>query len=35
MDFHPGDGGWQLSRETAELLLDFANAQTATPTPTP
>lgn len=28
MEFRPHDGGWQLSRETAEMLLAFGNART-------
>ena len=46
MEFHPYRGGWQLSRETADMLLAFGNARTgaspapltpapAGPTPTP
>jgi len=40
MEFHPVEsGGWQLSRETADMLLAFGNARTeasaASPTPTP
>ena len=28
MEFHPHDGGWQLSAKTAEMLLAFGNART-------
>jgi hypothetical protein len=37
MEFRPTpDGGWQLSRTTADILLQFAqNPATPTPTPTP
>lgn len=36
MEFHPHDGGWQLSRETADMLLAFGNARTeAGPTTSP
>jgi len=44
MEFRPHDGGWQLSRETADMLLVFGNARTeangpspspTAPTPTP
>jgi len=28
MEFRPHDGGWQLSRETADMLLAFGNART-------
>lgn len=34
MEFRPHQGGWQLSRETADLLLSFGTAQTD-PSPTP
>lgn len=27
MEFHPDRGGWQLSRETADMLLAFGNAR--------
>jgi len=37
MEFRPHDGGWQLSRETADMLLAFGNARTeasgASPSP--
>ncbi len=29
MEFHPVGGGWQLSRETADMLLAFGNARGA------
>ncbi|TGD86382.1 hypothetical protein BayCH28_17940 [Mycolicibacterium sp. CH28] len=29
MEFHPIGGGWQLSRETADMLLAFGNARGA------
>jgi hypothetical protein len=32
MEFTPHQGGWQLSRETAEMLLALGNSQGATPT---
>ena len=39
MEFQPHQGGWQLSRETADMLLAFGNARTeaapATPAPGP
>jgi len=36
MEFRPVQDGWQLSRQTADMLLAFGNTQTgATPTPTP
>ena len=31
MEFHAGPAGWQLTRETAEMLLAFGNARTALP----
>jgi hypothetical protein len=34
MEFSAGAGGWQLSRETAEMLLAFGNARQPAPTPT-
>jgi hypothetical protein len=38
MEFRPHDGGWQLSRETADMLVAFGNARTeasgASPSPT-
>lgn len=34
MEFKPYRGGWQLSRQTAELLLSFGDAQVGGP-PTP
>ena len=30
MEFRSGAGGWQLTRETAEMLLAFGNARAAT-----
>lgn len=39
MEFRPHNGGWQLSRETADMLLAFGNARTeasaASPAPPP
>lgn len=35
MEFHQNQNGWQLSRETADMLLAFGNARGASPTPTP
>ena len=36
MEFHQFQGGWQLSRETADMLLAFGNARTgASPAPAP
>ena len=36
MEFRPHNGGWQLSRETADMLLAFGNARTeAGPTASP
>lgn len=36
MEFRPHNGGWQLSRETADMLLAFGNARTeAGPTTSP
>jgi hypothetical protein len=32
MEFNPRDGGWQLTRDTADLLLQMGAAATATPT---
>lgn len=29
MEFRPDAGGWQLTRETADMLLAFGNARTA------
>lgn len=35
MEFKPGQGGWQLSEQTADMLLNLGNAQAgAPPTPT-
>jgi hypothetical protein len=34
MEFTPVHDNWELTRKTANLLLDFGNAQTASPTPT-
>ena len=31
MEFHTGPAGWQLTRETAEMVLAFGNARTALP----
>lgn len=28
MEFHPTQGGWQLSRETADMIMAFGNART-------
>ena len=28
MEFHPAQGGWQLSRETADMIMAFGNART-------
>ncbi len=39
MEFRSHDGGWQLSRETADMLLAFGNARTgaggSSPAPAP
>lgn len=36
MEFKPHQGGWQLSQQTAEMLLAFSNSQeTTVPAPTP
>ncbi len=36
MEFHPYQDGWQLSRETAEMLMAFGNARSGTgPGPSP
>jgi len=35
MEFKPYPGGWQLSHQTADMLLGFGNSQTGTPPPTP
>ena len=39
MEFRQDKGSWQLSRETADMLLAFGNArggaQSPSPTPTP
>lgn len=36
MEFKPHQGGWQLSQQTAEMLLAFGNSQeTTVPAPTP
>jgi hypothetical protein len=36
MEFTPFQGGWQLSKRTADMLLALSNSSTApTPTPTP
>lgn len=33
MEFRPTGGGWQLTRETADMLLEVGNARTAAPPP--
>lgn len=33
MEFHFADGHWQLTRETADALLQFGDAPAPTPTP--
>lgn len=35
MEFHRTAGGWQLTRETATMLLAFGNAHTQAPPPPP
>lgn len=35
MEFSPHDGGWQLSRETADMLLAFGNARAEANGPSP
>lgn len=35
MEFRPRDGGWQLSRKTADLLLALGQPSTPTPPPVP
>jgi hypothetical protein len=35
MEFAPQQGSWQLTRQTADLLLQIGKEPTATPTPTP
>ncbi|MGO9031632.1 hypothetical protein [Mycobacterium sp.] len=35
MEFTPYQGGWQLSAQTADVLLAFRTAQVAPPAPTP
>lgn len=35
MEFHPSQGGWQLSRETADMIMAFGNARTGAGPPTP
>ena len=35
MGFSPQRDGWQLTRQTADLLLQLGQQATATPTPTP
>jgi hypothetical protein len=35
MDFSSFQGGWQLSRKTAEMLLALSNARSSTPAPPP
>ncbi|CAM4431889.1 hypothetical protein MB901379_02866 [Mycobacterium basiliense] len=35
MEFTPFQGGWQLSRQTAEMLLTIGNSRVSTPTPSP
>src|SRR5574337_1752207 len=33
MEFKPHDGGWQLSHQTADMLLTLGNPSTGTPSP--
>lgn len=33
MEFRPAGGGWQLTRETADMLLEVGNARTGATTP--
>jgi hypothetical protein len=35
MEFSPQQDSWQLTRQTADLLLQMGQQPTATPTPTP
>lgn len=35
MEFTPSQGGWQLSRKTAEMLLALQNSRSSTPPPSP
>ncbi len=35
MEFRRAGSGWQLTRQTAEMLLAFSNARTAVPAPPP
>ncbi|SON61964.1 Putative lipoprotein LppK [Mycobacterium simulans] len=35
MEFKPFQGGWQLSRQTAEMLLALGNSRGSTPAPSP
>ncbi|ARG64308.1 hypothetical protein B1T45_27250 [Mycobacterium kansasii] len=35
MEFKPGQGGWQLSRRTAEMLLALSSSRVSSPTPGP
>ena len=35
MEFTPSQGGWQLSRKTAEMLLALQNSRSSTPPPAP
>jgi hypothetical protein len=35
MEFAPQQDSWQLTRQTADLLLQIGKESTATPTPTP
>ena len=35
MEFHRAGPGWQLTRQTADMLLAFGNAHTAAPLPPP
>ncbi|KZS71302.1 hypothetical protein A4G26_25125 [Mycobacterium kansasii] len=35
MEFKPGQGGWQLSRRTAEMLLALSSSRVSSPAPGP
>jgi hypothetical protein len=35
MEFNPFQGGWQLSRKTAEMLLALSNSRSSTTAPPP
>ena len=35
MEFRRAGNGWQLTRQTADMLLAFGNARTAAPVPPP